>query len=78
MTEEAGSGVASLHASRGCAFGDFDNDGDLDVLIMNINEPPSLLRNDPSRGSHWLTVKLIGTKSDPSAKRGAGDGTLRT
>ena len=34
------------HSSRGCAFGDFDNDGDIDILIMNMNEPPSLLRND--------------------------------
>jgi len=46
LIEEAGSGVSDTHASRGCAFGDFDNDGDIDVLVMNMNEPPSLLRND--------------------------------
>ena len=46
LIEEAGPGVAAAHASRGCAFGDFDNDGDVDVLVMNMNEPPSLLRND--------------------------------
>jgi len=67
LIEEAGPGVAALHASRGCAFGDFDNDGDLDVLIMNINEPPSLLRNDLSGDDHWLKVKLAGTKSNRSA-----------
>ncbi len=49
------------------AFGDFDNDGDMDILIMNINEPPSLLRNDASGGGHWLKVKLVGTKSNRSA-----------
>ena len=42
-----------LHSSRGVAFGDFDNDGDIDILIMNMNEPPSLLRNDVS-GSESL------------------------
>jgi hypothetical protein len=49
------------------AFGDFDNDGDLDILIMNINEPPSLLRNDLNGGGHWLKVKLVGTRSNTSA-----------
>jgi hypothetical protein len=41
------------------AFGDFDNDGGMDILIMNVNEPPSLLRNDVSGGGHWLKVNLI-------------------
>jgi hypothetical protein len=67
LIDEAGPGVAAVHASRGCAFGDFDNDGDLDVLIMNQNEPPSLLRNDVSGSNHWLKVKLIGVKSNRSA-----------
>jgi hypothetical protein len=67
LIEEAGPGVAATHASRGCAFGDFDNDGDLDVLIMNMNEPPSLLRNDVSGQGHWLKVLLTGVKSNRSA-----------
>ena len=67
LIEEAGSGVAAPHASRGCAFGDFDNDGDVDMVIVNMNEPPSLLRNDVSGGGHWLKVKLIGVKSNRSA-----------
>ncbi len=70
LSEAAGSGVSAPHSSRGCAFGDFDNDGDMDVLIMNMNEPPSLLRNDmqaSSKPRHWIKVKLIGTKSNRSA-----------
>ncbi len=67
LFEEAGPGVTAPHCSRGCAFGDFDNDGDLDVLIINLNEPPSLLRNDVSGSNHWIKVRLIGTQSNRSA-----------
>jgi len=67
LIDEAGPGVAAPHTSRGCAFGDFDNDGDLDILVMNMNEPPSLLRNDVTGGGHWLKVLLTGTTSNRSA-----------
>ena len=67
LIEEAGSGVSDVHASRGCAFGDFDNDGDIDVLVWNMNEPPSLLRNDLAGGGHWLKVQLEGVRSNRSA-----------
>ncbi len=67
LIDQAGPGVAAPHSSRGCAFGDFDNDGDVDVLIVNMNEPPSLLRNDVTGGGHWLKVKLEGVKSNRSA-----------
>ena len=64
----AGPGIAELHSSRGAAFGDLDNDGDIDAVVMNMGEPPSLLRNDlkaPER--HWVRLKLEGTKSNRAA-----------
>jgi len=64
---EAGPGIAARHCGRGLALGDFDNDGDMDVLIMNVNEPPSLLRNDAPAGNHWIKIRLEGVKSNRSA-----------
>ena len=67
ITAECGPGLNATHSSRGCAFGDFDNDGDMDVLVMNMNEPPSLIRADVGTGNHWLKVKLIGVESNRTA-----------
>jgi enediyne biosynthesis protein E4 len=67
LGEQAGPGVTEAHSSRGCAFGDFDNDGDIDILIVNLNEPPSLLRNDIKGKPNWIKVKLEGVKSNRSA-----------
>jgi hypothetical protein len=67
MRDEAGPAISARHVSRGCAFGDFDNDGDLDIVIMNQHEPPSLLRNDAPKGNHWIKVRLEGTRSNRSA-----------
>jgi hypothetical protein len=67
LLTEGGPAISEPHCSRGCAFGDFDNDGDLDLLIVNLNEPPSLLRNDVKAENHWLKLKLQATKSNRSA-----------
>ncbi len=67
LIEEAGPGIAAAHCSRGLAFGDFDNDGDVDMVVINLNEPPSLLRNDLSGEMNWLKILLIGTQSNRSA-----------
>lgn len=52
--------------SMGCAFGDFDNDGDVDIVINQMNDNPSLLRCDCRSRNHWITVGMVGTKSNRS------------
>ena len=64
VTAVSGPGATTPHSSRGAAFGDFDHDGDQDVLVMNMNEPPSLLRNDLAAGNAWLQIRLEGTTSN--------------
>ena len=63
----AGPGVAAMHSSRGAAFGDFDNDGDIDVLVMNMDQAPSLLRNELKSRNNWIQVRLEGRASNRSA-----------
>ncbi len=63
VTTVAGGGLNIEKSSRGAAFGDYDNDGDTDVLIVNMDDRPTLLRND-SDGGHWITLRLVGTRSN--------------
>lgn len=59
-----GDGMLIEKSSRGAIFGDYDNDGDLDILVTNIADTPDLLRNDTPRTHHWLGIKLVGEKSN--------------
>ncbi len=66
VSMEAGPGISEPVASRGCAFGDFDNDGDLDFVVNPVNDVPQLLRCDSLTGNHWIKVRTIGVKSNRS------------
>ena len=67
MAGEAGGGFASPKVGRGAAFGDFDRDGDLDVLITTNHGPAYLYRNDQLAGNRSIRFRLIGTKSNRDA-----------
>ena len=65
----AGGGAATVaeDLGRGCSFGDFDNDGDVDAVVNNLDGPPTLLRNDGGKGNHSVLIKCVGTRSNRSA-----------
>ena len=64
ISDLAGDGMLIEKSSRGAIFGDYDNDGDLDILVANIADTPDLLRNDTPQAHHWLGIKLVGEKSN--------------
>lgn len=68
ITEKIGGALMEPTSSRGCAFGDFDNDGDVDVVINPVNDSPVLMRLDTPAESknNWIAVKAVGTKSNRS------------
>jgi hypothetical protein len=61
VSASAGPGLTPERSSRGAAFGDYDDDGDIDVLVVNMNDRPTLLRNDTAASGHWINVRLEGT-----------------
>ncbi|HEV8703166.1 MAG TPA: CRTAC1 family protein [Candidatus Polarisedimenticolia bacterium] len=67
VTSQAGPGFQELHSARGAAFGDLDDDGDIDIVVNNIDEPPSLLRNDGGNASRWIGFRLAGAPRNRGA-----------
>ena len=67
VTNEAGPAFQELHSARGAAFGDFDDDGDTDIIVNNMDEPPSLLRNDGDHRAHWIGFRLLGARRNRGA-----------
>jgi hypothetical protein len=66
VSMDAGPGITEKAAGRGMAFGDFNNDGNLDVLVNCVNDYPQLLRCDSTLQNNWLKVKTVGVKSNRS------------
>jgi enediyne biosynthesis protein E4 len=81
LSARAGDGLSVRRSSRGTAFDDLDNDGDIDALILNPRTGPTVLRNDSPRTNHWVQIRLRGTRSNRDGigagiKLVAGDLTL--
>jgi enediyne biosynthesis protein E4 len=66
VSMQAGPAISTPAPGRGCAFGDFDNDGDIDIVVNCVNDVPQLIRCDSSTGNHWIKIRTIGTKSNRS------------
>jgi hypothetical protein len=64
VSDQCGDGLAVELVSRGAAFDDLDNDGDIDVVILNSRSGPTILRNDSAQHNHWIQVRLRGVKSN--------------
>ena len=73
VSRSAGPGLELRRSSRGAAFGDFDNDGDIDIVVNNQNDPPSLLRNQGSHKGNSLVIRLMGNSVQSKWDRSPGE-----
>ena len=64
---QAGAALAELRASRGAAFGDLDNDGQIDIVVGELDGSPQILRNEGDKTNHWITLEFSATKGSPLA-----------
>jgi enediyne biosynthesis protein E4 len=67
VNAEVGSALQQKASSRGCAFDDLDNDGDIDGVVVNCDRPSQILQNDTENNNNWIQLKLVGTKSNRGA-----------
>jgi hypothetical protein len=75
VTKVGGPGITDAAPARGCAFGDYDNDGDIDVVVNCVNSTPQLLRCDTTIARNWIKIRTVGTKSN---KTGIGTRVVLT
>jgi hypothetical protein len=69
VSNRCGDGLAPVESSRGAVFDDLDNNGNVDVAVLNANAAPTVIRNETATGNHWLHLKLCGVSSN---RDGAG------
>jgi len=64
VSDQCGTGLLPIRSSRGAAFDDLDNDGDIDIVVLNSRREPNLLRNDTPSDNHWIDIRLRGTTTN--------------